>query len=55
MRMLLSPDENRSQDEPEIAASIGEQMLHMTCKFYQDPSGRELGMFVPEYLPEMQF
>jgi len=29
MRTLLSPDDNRGQDEPEVAASIGEQMLHM--------------------------
>ena len=29
MRMLLSQDEARSQNEPEVAASIGEQMLHM--------------------------
>ena len=29
MRMLLSEDEARSQNEPEVAASIGEQMLHM--------------------------
>ena len=29
MRMLLSRDEARSQNEPEVAASIGEQMLHM--------------------------
>ena len=29
MRLLLSEDESRSQEESEVAASIGEQMLHM--------------------------
>lgn len=29
MRMLLSEDEGRNQSEPEVASSIGEQMLHM--------------------------
>ena len=29
MQRLLSEDKERSQDEPAIAASIGEQMLHM--------------------------
>tara|TARA_B100000287_G_scaffold426214_1_gene473754 strand:+ start:2535 stop:3359 length:825 start_codon:yes stop_codon:yes gene_type:complete len=29
MRLLLSEDDERSQEEPEVAASIGEQMLHM--------------------------
>ena len=27
--MLLSEDNSRTSDEPEIAANIGEQMLHM--------------------------
>ena len=29
MSLLLSEDNDRNQDEPEVAASIGEQMLHM--------------------------
>ena len=29
MAILLSEDEERDQSEPEVASSIGEQMLHM--------------------------
>ena len=30
MAILLSEDEERDQSEPEVASSIGEQMLHLS-------------------------
>ena len=51
--MLLSEDEYMTSDEPEIAANIGEQMIHMglrplsrtirsrICLLYTSPSPRD--------------
>ena len=55
MRMLLSSDDNRSQDEPEVAASIGEQMLHMDLQILPRSVRARIRDVVPECLPKMQF